>query len=322
MVMQKISRLAFVPLTGFIFFSCASVSVWEGSPNLIDQYDTTIYRDSWGVPHIYGKRDADVAFGLAYAHAEDDLENIEVSLMAARGIMASHNGLEHVAIDYIVKLFRLNAIVAEKYEKDLSSEVRRVCEAYADGINYYATRHPDEVAIELYPISGKDVVAGFSLKTTFFFGLDGVMRRLMGSERPESIASGESEVRLAYGSDSVPLGSNGFAISPKRTADGETFFMSNSHQPWKGPLAWYEAHVNSEEGWKTSGALFPGMPLFGVGHDENKAWTHTVNHPDLIDVYELEINPLNKNQYRYDGQWRELDLFEIPITIKLWGPFK
>ncbi len=303
-----------------LFLSCAAVSTWEPPSDLRDSYDVTIYRDTWGVPHIYGTTDADVAFGLAYAHAEDDLENIELSLIAARGIMASRGGLAHLPVDFLVKLFRLKETVEEKYEKDLSPEVRRLCEAYADGINHYAALHPGEVAAGLYPVSGKDVVAGFSLKTTFFFGLDGVLQKLMSRERPDDLAAGAEDVRLADAAGDIPMGSNGFAISPRKAADGGTFFMSNTHQPWKGPLSWYEAHVHSEEGWKVSGALFPGMPVFGVGHSANKGWTHTVNRPDLIDVYELELHPSDKNRYRYDGQWRELERFDIPIRVKLWGP--
>ncbi len=111
-----------------LFLSCAAVSTWEPPSDLRDSYDVTIYRDTWGVPHIYGTTDADVAFGLAYAHAEDDLENIELSLIAARGIMASRGGLAHLPVDFLVKLFRLKETVEEKYEKDLSPEVRRLCE--------------------------------------------------------------------------------------------------------------------------------------------------------------------------------------------------
>ena len=320
-MVRILSRHAlFLLFFGGLFFSCAAVSKWDPSTNLSDDYDVTIYRDTWGVPHIFGPTDRDVAFGLAYAHAEDDLENIEFSLMSARGIMASRHGLSQLPIDFLVRLFKLNETVEEKYEKDLSPAVRRICEAYANGINYYATLHPGEVDVGLYPISGRDIVAGFSLKTTFFFGLDDVLRKLMRKERPETIATLAEDIHLAHVTGEIPLGSNGFAISPRKTADGGTFFMSNTHQPWKGPLAWYEAHVHSGEGWKVSGALFPGMPIFGVGHDENKGWTHTVNRPDLIDVYELEINPSNKNQYRYDGQWQELERFDIPIKAKLLGP--
>ena len=80
-------------LFGWLFFSCVTLSTWEPSNNLAEDYDVTIYRDTWGVPHIFGPTDSDVAFGLAYAHAEDDLENIEFSLLAAQGIMASYKGI-------------------------------------------------------------------------------------------------------------------------------------------------------------------------------------------------------------------------------------
>ena len=308
--------------SGLLLISCAPVSTWQAPSDLGDRFDVTIYRDTWGVPHIYGKTDADVAFGLAYAHAEDDLENMEVSLLAARGILASHQGIKSVPIDFFVKLFKLYETVEEKYETDLSPEVREVCEAYADGINYYIARHPGSGTAGLYPVSGKDIVTGFSLKSTFFFGLDGVIRRLMRDQRPETLASSSDELHLADTFGGIPVGSNGFGVSPERTADGGTFFLSNTHQPWNGPLAWYEAHVKSEEGWQVSGALFPGMPVFGVGHDFNKGWTHTVNEPDLIDVYELVINPRNKDKYRYDGKWLEFEKFKVPITVKLWGPIK
>ena len=85
-----------------LFTSCTTVPSWKEASVLSDKYDTTIYRDSWGVPHIYGKTDADVAFGLAYAHAEDDLKNIELSIMGARGKMAKYNGMEGVGFDFLV----------------------------------------------------------------------------------------------------------------------------------------------------------------------------------------------------------------------------
>tara|TARA_B100000029_G_scaffold516641_1_gene632076 strand:+ start:5365 stop:7500 length:2136 start_codon:yes stop_codon:yes gene_type:complete len=305
-----------------LFNSCTSPPLSKEVAELSKKYNTTIYRDSWGVPHIYGKTDTDVAFGLAYAHAQDDIKNIELSVMAARGKMAKYHGKEGIGLDFLVKLFRLVETVEEKYYEDLSMSVRKVCEAYSEGINYYASLYPNNVTLDLYPINGKDIVAGFSLKSTFFFGLDNVVKRLMSSNKRENFVLNDQEIILADLFGGAPIGSNGFAISSKKTADSSTFFMSNSHQPWNGPLSWYEAHVHSEQGWEVSGALFPGMPVFGVGHDKNKAWTHTVNNPDLIDVYELEINPNNKYQYKFDGRWIDLEKFIIPIQVKLWGDLK
>lgn len=57
-----------------------------------------------------------------------------------------------------------------------------------------------------------------------------------------------------------------------------------------------------------------------LGHDENKGWCHTINRPDLADVYRLEINPANPNQYRFDGQWRDLERGTAKITVRLLGP--
>ncbi|MDP7060603.1 MAG: penicillin acylase family protein, partial [Candidatus Marinimicrobia bacterium] len=88
-------------LSGALFVSCASVSTWEGATSLAERYDVIIYRDTWGVPHIFGQTDADVAFGLAYAHAEDDLENMEISLLSARGILASYQGIKALPIDFL-----------------------------------------------------------------------------------------------------------------------------------------------------------------------------------------------------------------------------
>ena len=118
------------------------------------------------------------------------------------------------------------------------------------------------------------------------------------------------------------LGSNVVAISPNRSDDKFTRILINSHQPWTGPVAWYEAHLHSNEGWNMVGGLFPGSPVVFVGHNENIGWSHTVKKPDLIDVYELEINPDNPDQYYFDGKYENFEISEAKIKIKLWGPIK
>ncbi len=93
----------------------------------------------------------------------------------------------------------------------------------------------------------------------------------------------------------------------------------NSHQPWEGPVTWYEAHVHSEEGWNMTAACFRARPSCSTGTTRISAGRHTNNYPDLVDVYELDTNPDNPNQYRYDGAWRELEVREAPITGKAAG---
>tara|TARA_Y100001934_G_scaffold139807_1_gene168652 strand:+ start:3615 stop:5696 length:2082 start_codon:yes stop_codon:yes gene_type:complete len=277
-------------------------------------YDVTIYRDIWGVPHIYGERDRDAAFGLAYAHAEDDFSTIQEVLLALRGELASIKGKEAAPVDYLVGLLRVWKIVEEKYESELSDEMKMVCQGYADGINKYIEKHPEKAIKTLYPVSGKDIVAGFVFRTPLMFNLDWYIKELLKDKKPNFSDFSEQNTEFSM------YGSNVFAVGPDRSKDGATRIAINSHQPWTGPVTWYEAHINSDEGWNISGGLFPGSPVIFKGYNENLAWSHTVNGPDLVDVYELTINPDNKNQYLLDGVWIDFEKEILPIKVKLWGP--
>tara|TARA_B100001769_G_scaffold62104_1_gene45898 strand:- start:54 stop:1706 length:1653 start_codon:yes stop_codon:yes gene_type:complete len=152
------------------------------------------------------------------------------------------------------------------------------------------------------------------------FGLDGSLARLASGKYPiknKNSSIGESNIL-----NQRMLGSNVIAVSPSRSDDKYTRLLINSHQPWSGPVAWYEAHLNSNEGWNMVGGLFPGSPVVLVGHNENLGWSHTVNSPDLIDIYELTINPKNPNQYYFDGKYENFELSEAKIKVKIWGPIK
>jgi penicillin amidase/acyl-homoserine-lactone acylase len=268
-------------------------------------YDVHVRRDSWGVPHVLGKTDADVAFGIGFAHSEDDFATIQDVALASRGTLAAANGPGGATTDYLVRLFRVWENVNARYEKDLPADVRRVSEAYADGVNYYAALHPDRVKGALLPLTGKDVVAGFVFKTPLFYGLDSMLRRL----------------NVDTGGKPLPeIGSNGLAVGPHRSADGATRLLVNSHQPYTGPVAWYEAVLQSGEGWHVAGGLFPGSPFMLHGHNAHLGWANTVNAPDLADVYRLTINPANDNQYKLDGKWRDFEKSDAAIRVKLFGP--
>ena len=285
-----------------------------------NDYDVNIYRDTWGVPHIFGEKDRDTAYGLAYAHAEDDFKTIQDILLSLRGKLATVYGKDGAPNDYIVQLLRIWEVVESHYEYDLAKNVRSICESYADGLNHYAVLHPNEVVRGLFPVSGKDIVAGFVHRTPLMFGLDRVLEKLTSSDKPDFAFDYKTLKSGPF--DQALLGSNVVAVAPSRSADGYTRIAINSHQPWTGPVAWYAAHLHSEEGWNMNGGLFPGSPVIFVGHNENIGWSHTVNSPDLIDVYELEIHPEDKNRYYIHGSWEELEVREARITVKLWGPFK
>ena len=300
-----------------LLLAAAAYVFWPESANLEDlatsgaAYDVRILRDEWGVPHIFGQTDTDVAYGLAYAHAEDDFLTIQQSLLAARGQLATVYGQDAAPNDYMVHLLRISDVVDDNYATELSPDVRAICEAYADGLNHYAVLHPQEALPNLFPATGKDVVAGSVHKSPLFFGLDRVLGELFADQRARPVST-----------RATSTGSNTLAVSPARSTDGQTFLAVNSHQPWEGPVTWYEAHLHSQEGWDAVGGLFPGMPVVTHGHNKDLGWAFTVNSPDLVDVYVLEINPADPNQYRFDGEWLDLEFRTAPITVKLFGRLK
>jgi penicillin amidase/acyl-homoserine-lactone acylase len=303
-------------------------------------YDVKILRDTYGVPHIFGHTDADAAYGLAYAHSEDDFLTIQQVLLAARGDLATVYGPDSAPADYLVDFLRIWDVVNAEYE-NLSPGTRAICEAYADGLNVYAAVHPEEALPGLFPVNGKDIVAASVEKSPLFFGLDETIGHLF-SENPEPVPTptpvsynrlfGMSPfinsvpgAVLAAGDgglSKVESNSNEFAIGPGRTSDGGTYLDVNSHQPYVGAVAWYEAHIHSDAGWDMVGGTFPASPLIIHGHNRDLGWAFTVNHPDLVDVYRLTINPENPDQYLFDDEWRDLEVRAAKLDVKLVGNLK
>lgn len=273
-----------------------------------------IVRDTYGVPHVHGQTDADAAFGLAYANAEDDFPMIQGVLAASTGRLSLLRLSEQaLANDYYVGLVRVREQVDEGYDA-LSPDYRSVIEAYARGLNLYAYLHPDEADGRLYPMSGRTIAAGFAHKIPLMFDLDKVLGELRsGGPRHagEHLRTAENATREESG---FP-GSNAHAVAPERSADHITRLNVNSHQPWEGPVAWYEAQVTSDEGWNMTGGLFPGAPIVLHGHNDYLGWAHTVNAPDLVDVYELTMSPTEPNRYLLDGKWVPLEEKPAPIPI-------
>ena len=302
--------LAVSGVAATVFVGLAS---WDGltaSGSVADpvvRHQVRIVRDAWGVPHIFGKTDADVSYGLALAHAEDDFRNLEEVIAAVRGRGGVITGQDGAKIDFAGALLGANQTAATHYG-ELPADTRALLQAYAQGLNEYVASHPSEQRIRgLFPVNGQDIVAGFMLRSPFFFGLDRPLSALVTGD-PVPRDAGPADER----------GSNAFAVSGKRSADGVTRLIVNSHQPWEGGVSWWEVVVHSEQGWDFAGALFPGAPYPLLGHNKTLGWTNTVNRPDLIDVYKLAVNDAG-TEYRMDGKWLPLTSERIWLRVKL-GP--
>jgi penicillin amidase/acyl-homoserine-lactone acylase len=288
------------------------------------KHDARILRDEWGVPHIFGKTDADAAYGLAYAECEDDWINMEDNILMSRAGVAAVHGKDWAKYDYLVQFFKVREFVDEKYEKDLSPELRAVVEAYADGITHFAALNPKKMPNISLPVTGKEIVVGAALKAPFFYNLEKDLEWLFDDDG--GVKVGKKGVQTAGLFESGPpftegrrIGSNSWAVGRSRSADGSVRLAVNSHMPWSSPVTFYEAHVHSEQGWNMTGGTFPGGPMIFLGHDENKGWCHTINRPDLCDIYKLEINPDNPNQYKFDGAWKDFERSDAKISVKLMG---
>lgn len=283
-------------------------------------YDARVIRDEWGVPHVFGKTDADASFGFGYAHAEDDWETIQDVVIAARGMSSEYKGKAVAPQDYLYDLFKVREAVDAKYMSEVTPEVRAIAEAYAAALNLFGAENPSRVLPSVLPVTGQDVIAGFTWATPFFYRLDGKLEELFTDDNKPAVSPWQQQSSLNL--PEAVRGSNGFAVAPSRSDDGHTRLIVNSHQPMNGPYAWYEAHLVSEEGLNLAGATFPGTPILAQGVTPNLGWTHTVNQPDLVDIYTLETNLDKKpTQYKFEGEWRDFEITKSKFRVKLFGPF-
>jgi len=292
----------------------------DGFKATASEYDARIIRDNFGVAHVFGQTDADASFGFGYAHAEDDWKTIQDVVIAARGMSAQYKGKSVAPQDYLYDLFKVHEAVESKYEAEVRGDVKAIAKGYADALNLYAVEHSEEVLPAVLPITEQDVLAGFTWATPFFYRLDGYLEELFAAEDKPNVSPWQQTAGLDL-PDAV-RGSNAFAVAPSRSADGHTRLILNSHQPMTGPYAWYEAHMVSEEGMNMAGATFPGVPIIAQGVNPNLGWAQTVNRPDLIDIYALEVDNFDDPaQYELDGEWQDFEKTESEFRVKLFGPF-
>jgi len=325
-IIKSIAAVSLALLLSAAFYLYAPNQINPSSERLAkdsESFDVEIIRDEWGVPHVFGETDPDVAFGLAYAHAEDDFQTIQETVAATRGVLASYRGKASAPIDYIVKLMGVWEALDANYD-NIPEDVKSLADGYAAGVNLYASQHPESTWQGLAPFTGKDVIAGFMFKTPFFYGFDKHLQDLFDEDRRVEVALAPNVTTKAWQLQRQginDLGSNAMAVQAARSTDATTRLLINSHQPMTGPVAWYEARLVSEQGLNIYGGLFPGTPLILHGFNQNLGWANTVNHIDLVDTYKLDLNPEQPNQYLLDGAWKDFEITQAEFKVKLWGPF-
>ena len=242
-------------------------------------------------------------------------------MLFSRGKLATRTGRDGAVTDFLIGALDINEIVAARYQSDLSPEVRAIAEAYAAGANFWCAQKKKNCSAGVAPVSAQDVVAGFVSRTPFFYGLDEHLKVLFEGNAEQQAGIESARIAVLNADSQTPTGSNAMAVTGNRSADGATRLFINSHQPFEGPVAWYEARVKSDEGWDMIGGLFPGSPIIPHGVGPNIGWAHTVNKPDIVDVFELTVDDKKSpTQYMFDGSWKDLRIKPVKFRVKLWGP--
>jgi len=269
----------------------------------ISPSNITIARDSFGIPHVFAKTDPEVAYGIAWAHAEDDFETLQLVVLSGKAKLGTGIGKKGAEGDYVINLLRIRNTVDEQWNT-LSPDFLALIKGYVAGLNAYAKAHPSAIKYkQAFPFDEKEYMTAVVFSIGLFCGIDQALPQILGG-------------KVATIPGFNPQGSNAFAMNSGKTTTGESFLAINAHQPQEGPVAFYEAHLQSEQGWNMLGGLFPGGCLIFHGTNENLGWAHTVNYQDKIDVFQLEINPANKNQYKFDGQWMNLEQDKAKLKVK------
>jgi acyl-homoserine-lactone acylase len=255
--------------------------------------DVTIYRDTYGVPHVFGKTDASTVFGFAYAQAEDNFWRLEENYIAAIGRSAEVDGERRLERDRMNRALEIPRLAQEEYRR-LDPHTRSICDAFAAGLNYYLERHPEvkprlltrfepwhPLAFIRYNYYQQGFVNDPALRTS----------QLQTAEVDRGLKESH--------------GSNGWVINPSRSATGNAMLFINPHLPFFGSGQVYEGHVHSDSGWNFTGYTRFGFPLPYVGHNEHGGWVSTDNAADLTDVYaETFDDPKRPLAYRYGNDHR------------------
>ena len=278
----------------------STISYSQINPKNID-----IVRDEYGIPHIYAQTDAEVAYGLAWANAEDDFTTIQEAYLAGNAMLSNYIGLKGAAADFITQFIGSKNLIEEKIGT-ISKDYMAVVEGYSQGLNAYASKNPDKVLYKkLFPITPKKMLMYSQLQ--LFISNEGAYwaGRILNNDTQDDFL------------DQNLTGSNVIAMNSSKTVSGETFLAINTHQPLEGPTSWYEVHLNSQEGTNIIGTMYPGTPNILIGVNEYLGWSHTVNYPDKTDVFKLRMK--NKRKYIVDEEEYELEKLKAKITLKVLG---
>jgi acyl-homoserine-lactone acylase len=302
----------------------ADVARWEQRAQGV-----TIIRDRWGIAHIYGRTDADVVFGTMYAQAEDDFQRIERNYLVQLGRLAEAEGEAAIWQDLRARLYADPDTMRAMYARS-PQWLRSLMDAFADGLNYYLHVHPEvrpSVITRFEPwmalsftegsIGGDIERINLTQLREFYSQPPGGTRTQGAQGEPLSLAATTSPAAYslldpAWLPEPEPRGSNGFAIAPKHTLNGNALLFINPHTSFYFRS---ELQMVSDEGLMAYGAVTWGQFFIYQGFNERAGWMHTSSNVDNIDWFlETPVQRGGRWFYRYAG--RDLPVATQAVTIR------
>ncbi len=303
--MKKLLLLLLIPFSVLCQpFTSQEISKWKEQAKGI-----TITRDKWGIAHISGKTDADAVFGMLYAQCEDDFKRVEKNYITATARQAEAEGENFIYHDLRQRLY-LDTLQAISIFGESPQWMKRICHAFADGINYYLYTHPQTKPklIKRFqpwmPLLFSEGSIGGDIESISLAELESFYGKRISTFKEEVTDDGDDE----------PRGSNGFAIAPFKTASGNALLMINPHTSFYFRS---EIHVSSEEGLNAYGAVTWGQFFIYQGFNERVGWMHPSSRADAIDEYEETISQKGDHYfYKYGTETRDVKSEKVSIMYK------
>lgn len=265
----------------------------------------TIYRDTYGIPHVFGETDVSTMFGFAYAQAEDNFWRLEDDYIRSLGRLAEAEGERGLVDDRRNRALEIPRLAREEYGR-MPRRTRALLDGFARGLNAYLADHP-EVRPRLLPRFEPWYPLAF-IRYNYYQN---------GFFWSAGLRTGDLETAAIEPVRDEGAGSNGWVIGPTRSATGHPMLFINPHLPFFGPGQVYEGHVNSREGWNFTGYTRLGFPFPYVGHNESLGWVSTDNQADQADLYlETFDDPSRPLAYRYGRDYRMATAWIDTIAVR------
>ncbi len=312
-----------------------------------------VYRDKYGVPHIFAKNELDLFRAAGYVTAQDRLWQMDFNRRLAAGRLSEIFGKKSLTSDKFLRIWGFERI-ARKLLPRITAEARAILQAYADGVNAFIETHLDRLPVEFTLLRYKpekwrmeDSIAYARLmawRLSFAWYVEPVLAQLVekfGYAKASELFPGFPKegpfiippetrpfwssvrpfmeaglaLREFLGMGSAPLGSNSWVVSGKKSVCGKPLLANDPHLELSAPSVWYEMHLKGGD-IDVAGVSLPGIPGIVIGHNRFIAWGLTNGMVDDVDFYRERVNPENSNQYWTSEGWRDFDIIREKIAVK------